>query len=335
MRVGQNPAKFIDHVPQPARVTVAVVTYIPFLSGYYAHSLEVLKVCLGSLWANTPRPYDLLVFDNASCPEVRAYLDEHHAAGSIQYLLLSEQNMGKGGAWNMIFRAAPGEVIAYADSDIYFRPGWLEDSLQVLETYPRVGMVTGRPLRQAEQYYTATLEWARRTPEAQIDNIPLLSWEVYQEHAQSLGMSSEQASQEFAATADWRMTFGGVCAVAGAGHFQFVARKEVLAALKPFKMERPMGQVRSLDVALNEGGYLRLGLCQPRVRHMGNTLPHDLEQPSTGGEPVQESGAQGSAVQRTAGSRPRSWGKRLVNFSPVRRSLMWLYHAIFRLYFEK
>ena len=46
MRVGQNPAKFIDHVPQPERVTVAIVTYIPFLSGYYAESLEVLKVCL-------------------------------------------------------------------------------------------------------------------------------------------------------------------------------------------------------------------------------------------------------------------------------------------------
>ena len=60
MRVGQNPAKFIDHVPKPARVTVALVTYIPFLSGYYGESLEVLKVCLESLWKNTGLPYDLL-----------------------------------------------------------------------------------------------------------------------------------------------------------------------------------------------------------------------------------------------------------------------------------
>jgi hypothetical protein len=31
MRVGQNPASFIDTVAQPKAVTVALVTYIPFL----------------------------------------------------------------------------------------------------------------------------------------------------------------------------------------------------------------------------------------------------------------------------------------------------------------
>ena len=74
MRTGQNPAKSIKHVAQPERVTVAVVTYIPFLSGYYTESLDVLKVCLDSLWHNTDMSYDLFVFDNASCSEVRDYL---------------------------------------------------------------------------------------------------------------------------------------------------------------------------------------------------------------------------------------------------------------------
>ena len=64
MRVGQNPAKSIEHVPQPQRVTVALVSYIPFLSGYYAQGLDVLKTCLGSLWDSIQTPYDLLVFDN-------------------------------------------------------------------------------------------------------------------------------------------------------------------------------------------------------------------------------------------------------------------------------
>jgi hypothetical protein len=49
MRVGQNPAKSIKHVERPLRVTVAAVTYIPFLSGFYAQSLDVLKACLDSL----------------------------------------------------------------------------------------------------------------------------------------------------------------------------------------------------------------------------------------------------------------------------------------------
>lgn len=326
MRVGQNPAKFIDQVPQPARVTVAIVTYIPFLGGYYAGSLDVLKASLDSLRQNTPLAYDLLVFDNASCPEVRAYLQEQHAAERIQYLILSDKNMGKGGAWNLIFQGAPGEVIAYADSDILFRPAWLEESLQVLETYPNVGMVTGRPLRQSEQYYDATLAWARRTPQAALEQTQCMSWETYKEHADSLGMSDDQARQEYAQTADWRMNFDGVCAVAGAGHFQFVAFKKILAGLEPFKMDRPMGQVRSLDVALNERGCLRLGLCQPRVRHVGNRLPPDLDSASL---------AQPNSANAARGRSGRGFTWRIANLAPVRRILMWLYHRIFRLYFEK
>ena len=125
MRVGQNPAKSIEHVPQPARITLAVVTYIPFLHGYYEQSLDVLKASLGSVWQNTPKPYDLLVFDNASCTEVRNFLQEAQQKGHIQYLVLSDRNIGKGGAWNLIFQGAPGEILAYSDSDVYFYPGWL------------------------------------------------------------------------------------------------------------------------------------------------------------------------------------------------------------------
>ena len=75
MRLVKIPAKSIEHIPQPQPVTVAVVSYIPFLSGYYAEGLDVLKACLESLWQNTAEGYDLLVFDNASCAEVRRLPD--------------------------------------------------------------------------------------------------------------------------------------------------------------------------------------------------------------------------------------------------------------------
>ena len=38
MRVGQNPAKSIKQVAQPKKITVATVTYIPHLKGYYAET---------------------------------------------------------------------------------------------------------------------------------------------------------------------------------------------------------------------------------------------------------------------------------------------------------
>src|SRR4030066_305299 len=105
MRLGQNPAKSVDSVTQPKPVTVGVVTYIPFLAGYYAQGLELLRACLGSIWETTDLPYDLLVFDNASCQELREFLLASQQEGRIQLLILSDQNLGKGGAWNAIFQA--------------------------------------------------------------------------------------------------------------------------------------------------------------------------------------------------------------------------------------
>jgi glycosyltransferase involved in cell wall biosynthesis len=316
MRVGQNPAKSIEHVPEPARVTVALLTYIPFLSGYYAESLEVLKTSLNSIWENTPHPYDLMVFDNASCSEVRAYLQEAQREGQIQYLVLSDKNFGKGGAWNLIFQGAPGEIISYADSDVYFLPGWLEKSLQILEAFPHVGMVSSRPLRTPQAYYTSTLEWAQGNPEAILEKGQFQTWEVFKEHNDSLGVSEETARQWFQESHDWRVEYHGCTAHIGAAHFQFVAPKSVLQTMAPFKMDRPMGQVRSLDQKLNEAGYLRLNTCEPLVKHLGNRLKES------------------NAIRPVQRPQSRSISGPIFNLPLVRRSLLWLYDQIFRLYYS-
>ena len=280
MRIGQNPAKFIEAVPQPARVTVAIISYIPFLSGYYAQSLDVFKACLNSLWAHTDLTYDLLVFDNASCPEVRAWLSEQHEAGKIQYLVLSDKNLGKAAAWNFVFAAAPGEIIAYADADIYFEKGWLSALVNVLDTFPRAGMVTGIPMWSPEQFSTATLAWAQNTEGVTLERGKLLAWEDLWKHAQSVGMSEEDTRKTYEEMENLQVTYQGVQCYVGAGHFQFAARKSALLEVIPIPADRPMGQVRRLEVAINEKGYLRLSTKDWWVRHMGNTLSADLT-PST------------------------------------------------------
>lgn len=316
MRVGQNPAKSIDHVAQPANVTVAVVTYIPFLSGYYEQSLDVLKVCLNSICQHTPQPFDLMVFDNASCQEVRRYLMEAQQQGQIQYLTLSDKNVGKGGAWNLIFQGAPGEIIAYADSDVYFSSGWLERTLEILDTFPNVGMVTARPLRTPEEFSTSTLTWGEQTPDVQFEKGRFLAWEVLREHTSSLGMSHQQAEQEFQTRFDYRMIYQGVTAYSGAAHFQFTARKKVLQPFFPIPMDRPMGQVRTLDRKVNDSGYLRLTTSEPLTKHMGNCLPAEVS---------------ANLPQKT----PETSNRRLVDLPPIRRSLLWLYNRIFRLYYGR
>src|SRR5512133_167586 len=187
MRIGQNPAKYVKEVAKPARITVAVLNYIPFLSGFYADALEVLKVCLDSIRASADLPYDLMVFDNGSCEEVRQYLLDEHTAGRIQFLTLSEKNLGKGGAWNMILAGAPGEIIAYTDSDAYFYPGWLSRSLQLLETFPNVGMVTARPYRTNPDFYSGTVHWGEQASGVQVEHGCFIPWQTFYEFDHSLG----------------------------------------------------------------------------------------------------------------------------------------------------
>jgi glycosyltransferase involved in cell wall biosynthesis len=318
MRVGQNPAKSVDFVAQPEKVTVAIVSYIPTLGGYYAQSLEVLKTCLHSIWQNTRTPYDLMIFDNASCEEVRGYLQEAHLEGKIQYLVLSEKNIGKAGAWNFIFGAAPGEYVAYADSDVYHFPGWLEPQIQLLEAFPQAGMVTGMPMWTPAEYSMATVEWAESNPEVSVERGKFLPWEDYWRHARSLGAEEAKARVHFESVEDVTLLYQGQRYYIGAAHFQFVARKAALQSVLPIPSERPMGQVRLLDIALNERGYLRF--CTPDwwVQHMGNTLQAEFQ--PQGMESPAKPTARGSA---------KIWG-----FKPVRKIVNWLYHRTFEILYR-
>lgn len=322
MRAGQNPAKFLEKQSvELQRVTAAILTYIPYLEGYYADSLDVLDLCLSSLRTNTEPPFDLLVFDNGSGEQAREFLQAKHQEGELDFLLLSKENIGKGRAWDVIFDAAPGEIIAYADSDVYFQRGWLREALDILETFPNVGMVTCRPMRTYPEGHTATIEWAESNPEAELSVGRFMDWETFREHDVNLGQDEAEVRERYDRTEDVRISYGGMSAYAGAAHWQFVAYKHVLTQLTPLGIERPLGDDRKLDDALNRDGFLRLMTVEPLVRHMGNTLPEDL--------------SVSAPRLRATVDQKRTLGRQLLEWPPLRRLLLGIYNRIFRWYFYR
>ena len=273
MRLGQNPSK--DKLPayRPARLGVALLVYIPSPAGYFEHALEILKYQIASLHHSTRMDFNQLLFDNGSCAEARTDLQALHADGWIDFLISSHHNLGKIGAINWILAALPNEWICYADSDVLFRPGWIEHSLRILEAFPSAGMISAQPCLDDVLRGSGTAHLnLSGDPRIQVETRPL-DPQVVAEYALGVGLSPDRTAQlqatQFAVATRRDLS---VQAVLGASHMQFLMPGAVAHQMVPLPTTFGLGRQedRNLDLKVDQAGYLHLSTLEAYVWHMGN-----------------------------------------------------------------
>jgi len=279
MRSGQNPSKSGVPAYTPQRLGIALLVYIPFTEGYFKNSLDILRFQIESLYKNTGSQFDLLVFDNGSCPEVIQALCGYRDNGYIEWLVVSKNNLGKVGAWNWIFGALPNELICYADSDVLFRDGWLEDSLAILDAFPNIGMVSAQPTFHdvLDGNGTAHLalmedhnfEFGKFHPDHK----------VVEEYCLGIGADDKLSARFFNMELPFITNLSrNVNAVIGATHMQFVIPRSVAREMIPLPVSKGLhrAETTTLDRKIDELDYLHLSTKKNHVMHMGNVITEKL-----------------------------------------------------------
>jgi hypothetical protein len=279
MRTGTNPAKKGLPAYSPKRLGVALITYVPFLEGYFNESLEIFGYQLESLRASTEQEFDLLVFDNGSCQPVVDKLQAYYQKKWIDWLILSGHNVGKAGAWNWIFAAMPNELICYADSDVLFRSGWLEATLKVLEAFPQAGMIGAQPNFFDVMAGKGQAHHKLQEQEAYASVLYQPEKSIVEEYCLGIG-ASDELKEQFLETPLPAVKHNptGTTAVLGASHMQFVIPREVARQAIPLPATKGLlrAETMSLDYEVDRLGYLHLSTTQSFVFHMGNTISQKL-----------------------------------------------------------
>jgi len=115
------------------RISVIVLTY---------NNLELTRACLSSLIERTGYPnLEIVVVDNASIDDTRAYLDEFGRRHAHVKVILNESNVGFAAGNNVGLAAATGDYLVILNNDTVVTPGWAMTLLRHLQADASIGLV--------------------------------------------------------------------------------------------------------------------------------------------------------------------------------------------------
>jgi len=281
-RVGRHPMKKGDGSTTPMMKTLSITTlvHIPETTGYWENSLKVLDLCLSSIHSHTEKEFDLYVFDNGSCKEIKDYLLTQQKLGRIQFLTFSKENVRKTGGLKSLLLQAEGDIVAYLDSDAYVLPGWLDKSLEILNTFENVGQVTAIPLARNKCAKNSELKKIKENPRISITKgNDLIPDQYLKAHAKSIGVDYQvYCKDRLRNREDILIEEKKISAILGSVDFQFTTTKTVIKNVYQSDIDIP--DIRGDDIyipiweyKMQNSGYINLSTSEYLVHHMGNQIP--------------------------------------------------------------
>jgi len=269
-RLGKAPTREQLNERLPRRITMAMVTHIPHLAGYYKDQVRITELSLQSMIKNAGENlvFDVLVFDQNSCTEWRGRLASLQDSGYIDNLYISGHNIGKLAALHKINGMVDSEIICFTDDDVLFYPEWLATALDLIDNFP-ADLVTGSPILTRFKWYEKQLESFKNDNRTKVEK---LSWEDYpkdwlEDDALGRGLALESyldiiRNSKEGQIVPYKVFRGKLGGWAVGHHMQFTAiRRNVFKFLPEYSYSKECFQVSPRARKGTHGSYAGVGCC--------------------------------------------------------------------------
>ncbi|HLD01776.1 MAG TPA: glycosyltransferase [Patescibacteria group bacterium] len=249
-------------------IVLTCVTHLPDFKGYHAKRFEVVQKCLTSMRDNAGGAYTVIIWDNGSCEDFRAWVENEYKPD----IFIRSGNVGKSVARAALFgMLEPDTIVNYSDDDIYHYPNWLMPQIELLKHFPDVSCVTGYPVRT--QFLRGVENTIKRLKTIYGRFIPQ-EWE--DDYAVSVQMNKDDHTAFVVNTKDIMVEYNGMKAFGTSHHCQHIGRAGLLAAVaRSVMMYGSIPTESPYDIALDKMGN-RLATLHRYTRHMGNVIDDNL-----------------------------------------------------------
>ena len=212
---------------------------------------------------NAGADHYLVVWDNGSVPVLREWLQDF----APDALILSE-NIGVVNAMRRVFGMYHDSTVVWCNDDLVYYPNWLQPQLDIFNTYPNVATVTGCVTRlYSGKADDATIKWAHDHAKMGLWDTPM-QWDI--QHGDSIG--KKNVANMYANSKIPLVSYDNVKALIGGNHCQVVCNPRLLYPLLPRTDMYMLPLFHTLDMAINDKGYLRLMTPERLTRHIGNVM---------------------------------------------------------------